>query len=198
MIWLVVTGCHFFPINIGLHSSSQLTNSYFSEGFFPNHQPVMLDGFPLWWFHFLLRQDYGSHMFFEKLIETMMIYLLKWWCYIATLNHQGANAHLCVHGTGAQITPMWHFFMQNMKIIEWDFLRGRYRDFPLDGGESIIVSWWTRSSFWWLLLVFVGFKSAPRLDHQVYCSLTILLQDWPSRDSGWKGTRTPLDRYWPW
>ena len=30
--WLVVTGCHFwhFPINIGLLSSSQLTNSYFS------------------------------------------------------------------------------------------------------------------------------------------------------------------------
>ena len=34
-------GCHgfYFPINIGLHSSSQLTNSYFSEGWL-NHQPV--------------------------------------------------------------------------------------------------------------------------------------------------------------
>ena len=39
-------GCHqfYFPRNIGLHSSSQLTNSYFSEGW-PNHQPaaVFLD-----------------------------------------------------------------------------------------------------------------------------------------------------------
>ena len=31
----------YFPINIGLHSSSQLTNSYFSEGW-PNHQPVIV------------------------------------------------------------------------------------------------------------------------------------------------------------
>ena len=33
-------GCHefYFPINIGLRLSSQLTNSYFSEGW-PNHQP---------------------------------------------------------------------------------------------------------------------------------------------------------------
>ena len=33
-------GCHqsYFPRNIGLLSSSQLTNSYFSEGW-PNHQP---------------------------------------------------------------------------------------------------------------------------------------------------------------
>ena len=32
--WLVVNGCHqlYFPRNIGLLSSSQLTNSYFSEG----------------------------------------------------------------------------------------------------------------------------------------------------------------------
>ena len=39
-IWLVVTGCHefYFPINIGLRLSSQLTKSYFSEGW-PNHQP---------------------------------------------------------------------------------------------------------------------------------------------------------------
>ena len=29
----------YFPINIGLLSSSQLTKSYFSEGW-PNHQPV--------------------------------------------------------------------------------------------------------------------------------------------------------------
>ena len=29
-----------FPINIGLHSSSQLTHSYFSEGW-PNHQPEL-------------------------------------------------------------------------------------------------------------------------------------------------------------
>ena len=36
-------GCHFwhFPINIGLLSSSQLTNSYFSEGW-PNHQPAKI------------------------------------------------------------------------------------------------------------------------------------------------------------
>ena len=35
-------GCHFldFPRNIGFLSSSQLTNSYFSEGW-PNHQPDM-------------------------------------------------------------------------------------------------------------------------------------------------------------
>ena len=32
-IWII------FPINIGLRLSSQLTNSYFSEGW-PNHQPV--------------------------------------------------------------------------------------------------------------------------------------------------------------
>ena len=33
-LWLVVTGCHefYFPINIGFMSSSQLTKSYFSEG----------------------------------------------------------------------------------------------------------------------------------------------------------------------
>ena len=42
-IWLVVNGCHldYFPIHIGLLSSSQLTTSYFSEGW-PNHQPGMV------------------------------------------------------------------------------------------------------------------------------------------------------------
>ena len=36
-IWLVVTGGHFFyfPMTIGLLSSSQMTHSYFSEGFKP-------------------------------------------------------------------------------------------------------------------------------------------------------------------
>ena len=54
LYWLVVTGCHefYFPINIGLRLSSQLTNSYFSEGF-TNHQPV--DG----WKN--LRRDNGIH-----------------------------------------------------------------------------------------------------------------------------------------
>ena len=47
-IWLVVwLPSNFdFPINIGNNSSSQLKNSYFSEGW-PNHQPGMYDD--VWW-----------------------------------------------------------------------------------------------------------------------------------------------------
>ena len=41
-------GCHFlnFPINIGFLSSSQLTKSYFSEGWVYNHQPGWYCCFP--------------------------------------------------------------------------------------------------------------------------------------------------------
>ena len=48
VFWLVVTGCHefYFPINIGFRLSSQLTNSYFSEGW-PNHQPVLVRENPI-------------------------------------------------------------------------------------------------------------------------------------------------------
>ena len=43
LIWLVVWKINFiFPLILGM-SSSQLTNSYFSEGW-PNHQPVMIFG----------------------------------------------------------------------------------------------------------------------------------------------------------
>ena len=44
VVWWKISGwwfgCHqfYFPINIGFMSSSQLTNSYFSEGW-PNHKP---------------------------------------------------------------------------------------------------------------------------------------------------------------
>ena len=44
-VWLVVTGCHkfYFPNNIGLMSSSQLTNSYFSEGWLKTTNQMCFD-----------------------------------------------------------------------------------------------------------------------------------------------------------
>ena len=83
----MVTGCHefYFPINIGFLSSSQLTNSYFSEGW-PNHQPEAMDWEDAYWKGGSRR--WNSHCLKEppKSWESQRLHWhrLGWWCSIFT------------------------------------------------------------------------------------------------------------------
>ena len=60
----------YFPMNIGFLSSSQLTKSYFSEGW-PNHQPVMV----------CVMVDCGWWWFFMAIIEVQIEYDRMWFIF---------------------------------------------------------------------------------------------------------------------
>ena len=91
IIWLVVTGCHldYFPRNIGNCSSSQMTNSYFFRGVFP--QPPTSHPFLFGMFHEMDHPAIGIYpIFWDKppeWVETIcVVYCLAGYLRLALIS----------------------------------------------------------------------------------------------------------------